>query len=370
VAVTSDPGWTVTSDQSWLTVTKTGETGFTATAQTNGGEERKAILTISNSEGSASVFVTQASSSGIPFYVGIGNVVRNYEENTVQMELMLWSNEVMSDVKRKGGYIMTLEVVTPLFEWDGDYLDIAPGTYNPSIEAKPYTLLMDPVAPTGISHYSNGFILGLYITGGKVVIEGDHNSYDISVDFTISDGRSFKGSFSGPILVPRNGWEPPVNNDPVDVGTITDATMELVYYGDRRPTYPSDGWKVNIYSPTVVKNGDSFTGDGYLLSSEMYCQSGNEGTYLPDATYGILINAGTPPSARVGYIDIVTGFNGTWMHKIENGEIVQSWSAQTGTIITTHTGDNYTFTINGFDDTGASMKGTFTGNATITPYIR
>ncbi len=63
VTVTSESEWMVSSDEGWLTVSKNGTTGFTATASPNAGDNRSATVTVTNSAGSKTVGVSQVATT-------------------------------------------------------------------------------------------------------------------------------------------------------------------------------------------------------------------------------------------------------------------------------------------------------------------
>ncbi len=363
VTVQSIPGWTVESDQSWLTVNKTGETGFTAYAGANDGEERKAVVTVTNSVGTWEAYVTQASPSGVE--LGICDPVfhgTQFGYDTGHFGLSFYSGDDRWEATHYG-YIMDVDLIAPLPAYDGEYLEIAPGTYNLTSTPGQYTVLIDPAATFTILKYEQypdfRIVTSIYPTGGTVVVEGDHNSYHMTFDLDLPGNLKFKAVFDGPIPVRRNGWEPPAHNDPFDAGNVTGATMDIQFLG-RNGQYPVHVWDVDAYSSTVRRENGVWVGDGYIFCTRLGSSMEGDGAYLPDYTYGVHDNNEFIGSALLGFDDF--GYDeGTWMYKLEGGVMTHRIPIQRGTITTTHSGNTYTLTVNGIDRTGAPVKGVFTG---------
>jgi hypothetical protein len=348
-------------------VNKTSETGFTAAATANDGEERKAVITVSGPSGSWEAYVTQASSSGVMFGVGSASFRgTEFGYDTGYFNLSLYSGNDMYDATHTG-YIMSVDMVAPLPAYDGEYLDIAPGTYDITSTPGQYTVLIDPAASFTILKYEQypdfRMVSAIYPTGGTVVVEGDRNSCQMTFNLILPGNIPFKAIYDGQMLVPRNGWTPPAHNDPFDAGNVTNTLMDIKFLG-RNGQYPVHVWDIDIHSSTVSKENDTWVGDGYVFSTRLGSSMEGNATYLPDYTYGVHGNNEFIGSALQGFDD--WGYDeGTWMYQLEGGEITRRIALRRGTMTTSHSGDTYTFTVNGIDATGAPVKGTFTGTATI-----
>ncbi len=371
VAVQSAPGWTVeSSDQSWLRVTKNSDgKGFKAIATDNNGtEERKAIITVTGPSATWELYVTQASPTGVEFRniheIGFGGTTFGYD--TGYFGIALYSGESMYEATHTG-YVMNLDLVAPLPAYNGDYLDIAPGTYNLTNVPGQYTVLIDPTATFSILKYEQypefRIVSAIYPTGGTVVITGDHENYHMDFDLDLPGGYKFKATYDGAMPVARNGWVPPTHNDPFDAGTVTNTTMNIKFLG-RNGQFPINVWDIDAYSSTVREENGTWVGDGYVFSTRLGSSMDGNAAYLPDYTYGVHDNNEFIGSALLGFDD--WGYDeGTWMYKLEGGNIVYRMPIKRGTVKTTHSGNTYTFVVNGIDATGAPVKGTFTGTADL-----
>ncbi|MDR2891266.1 MAG: BACON domain-containing protein [Alistipes sp.] len=372
VTVDTDMEWTVaaTEGQNWLTVEKTGDGEFSATAAANPfAFGRQSTVTVTNAKESAIVTVDQEASTedqGVVFYSGVsGYNGPYYGRQTANFDIILYS-EYDAREALKDGYSIELDLAAPAISADGR-LDIAPGTYELTYRYAPYTAVIQPVGLTNVIRWTPEGYIVLPATGGKVHILGDSEGYNMVFDLTLADGSRFRGVFNEPLTSQNNVSDAPATKDDLDAGEVAGASVGLSFGDD----YFENGaytWLMTTHSAGVIVGNDgTYAGDGYVLTSQITSVKQGEGAYLPDAMYAVSMNVERAPTVMQGY-DVNGTKGGTWLRKIVAGAVADERAVKVGTLTTTLDGDTYTVTLDGVDETGAYIKGTFTGGATSIPW--
>lgn len=356
VTVISETAWTITKSpgSEWLTIVKRGEIMFTVTAASNPGYVRTATITVKNTLG-ATTTLTVTQYQGEEFSMGGIKYFGADFNYFVTMNSMKYNG--LGGVM-VGGYALGFDIYSAEPSYDGAFLDITPGTYT----VGPSTDAMSVCGPTSqfkqIDDRGNQITTGS-ISSGTLTVEGSAANYTITFNVTLSNGAQVMGTYRGPLLV-----ENP-NAPGIDAGNVSGATVKMSYGGDYFG-YGNDMWLLQAYSPTVHTTNNAYSGDGYILISQLSAKPVGDGQYLPDATYVIGEDVDLYPIALKG---VISGgrYSGTWLRQLKNNTVVHIQPGITGTITTTRTGNTYTFVLDAVNAKGVDVKGTFTGTADIAP---
>lgn len=376
VAVISETEWNVTvpEDVTWLTVEKTSDDEFTVIAKENVfATERAETVTVTNLAETKNLTAIQSGAQnvdpGVEFFSG--SLTYNgsyYGRDTGNFFIQLFSEPDARDAL-KNGYYLELDFAAPAFP-EGSALNIAPGEYKLTYEFEPYTVVTQPIGMTNLLPYENSVLLVILpAMGGTVYVQGDETGYNMIFELTLADGTEFRGSFNQPMVAANNVDSSIVPKDDFKAGSVTGSVAEFDFLGE----YFKNGtftWTLTAHSSTVgVQDDGTYTGDGYVLTSQFSSFMEGEGAYLPDAMYAIVGDVTRAPTAMKGYTSQAGVPGGTWLRKIEADVVTQERPVIVGTITTTRSGDEYMFTLDGVDETGAYIEGTFTGNANITSSV-
>ncbi len=201
LTVTSESEWTVevtSENSSWLTVNKTGDEEFTATAEPHNGGERSAVITVDNGEVSKTVSVTQRALDGTidalegtwsvtGYYWGLitdcaieyNSVITKVDESTIRISPFLGKDAILEQISTPS--------TTPSEDWieinyDNGTLTIPHKTridwwYDYST---PFVLTPIQVTPMNLN-------LDLHLP--TYTVEG--SGTNLSIDFQDPDGLDF-----------------------------------------------------------------------------------------------------------------------------------------------------------------------------------
>lgn len=210
-------------------------------------------------------------------------------------------------------------------------------------------------------YFSNMHVAYGIIIDGTISIKGSEGIYDIDIDLITSEGVHIRTKQSS-VSFPLYGWNPdedPHTTLPDDYTLdLTNAKANASYYGDYYGC-GLDNWILKLTPTTGI--------DGFQL--EFFGDKCNGYTgVLPTGTF----NAGSDPGEGqfiIGYLD---GYNmyGTWYigGYDDYGNVTQFAPAMSGTVTVTHnSGDNYTISLNLYDDAfdPNNFTGTWTGEVSF-----
>lgn len=364
VTVTSNTAWEATTEDTWLTITQN-ENSFTVAATQNYAGERVGEITVQNESETITVAITQ-SVHIYPVAKAKMYTPSNYGAGTSDFLLTLESFDAAKG--EMGGWRVALELVGPEVSKDKYSIDIPTGTYTVSTSGSPMTI--DNMLFFAQKFDENGIALqeaddkGFY-QSGTVTVEGDSNEYHIEFNLTLKkNGIGLSGSYVGPIFCQNNEMWSSFTGD-VDLGNVS-SNVELIF-ADNILGGESYLWIYNIVTEGVTKEGNQYKGNGYVFSGQMASEITGEGAYLPDGGYQIVNDTKTPGTARSGiYQD---GNLGMWLYVVENDELTGAARIVSGTLTTSRSGNTYTMVLAGVDDVGNDITATFSGPATIKPYL-
>jgi len=355
VTVTSAIQWTVTSDApEWLTVEKTAEGEFTATAIANDGDARTAVITVDNGETVKEIAVSQEQDYGELFVSADGKYLgASWGPGTGDFELELLTFEKLEGGGvSHAGYALYLNPITEVPDFTEWCISMTSGTYSISESCEAMTLYpgYQYVVPVDADGKGGKYV---DVVSGTLTIEGTYADYTIIIDFVLKDGTELKGIYRGPLLI-RNPNKLSDFTEDLDI-TLTQGNLNffMVYQET------IDIWHPQFMTSGIYVEDGYLAGDGYVFMSEMYSTT-TGGKSFPDGDYTI-VPRGTPTAPFTAY----TGFeyNGTryatWIMEIKDGDITKAAPIVSGTITMGNSGG--TVVLDALDDIGNSMKATYSG---------
>ncbi len=365
VSAESSKAWTVavTSEgSSWLTVNKSGDNEFTATAIANDGDRRIATVTIDNGESTKEMTVAQEQNYGELLISGSGKFLgESWGPGTGDFELELLTFEKLEGgAVSEAGYAVYLNPITQTPSYDEWCISMTEGTYTMSSSTEAMTLYPNYQWITTVDENGKGTSTK-YVKSGTLTVEGTYAHYTLIMDFVLSDESEFKAIYRGPLLI-RNPKKLSDFDEGLDI-TLTKGALNFV------SVYQNtiDIWRPQFMSSGLYVQDGYLEGDGYVFTSEIYSPT-TGGASFPDGEYTI-VPRGTPTSVFTAY----TGFeyNGvrycTWIMELTDGIVTKAGPIVSGTITASNSGG--TFVLDAKDDIGNSMKATFTGSTTEFPFI-
>lgn len=262
------------------------------------------------------------------------------------------------------GWYFTLNVIAPKADYNARHLELEPGTYTFSRSGDVNTV--DYYYDTSLILYKDGnptvnIVKDAAVEfkeGGTMTIEGNASEgYLVNFNIPLTDGTTFKTRYSGKLDI----------DNPFILSTFTESqntgdipiTM-LNYFANPYPTFASDIFLIQGYSSSIKIENQRYTGDGWILATQLSVPLGT-GDALPDGEWTIAndLNAGF---ALMGYLDPAAQRAGTWLLRMENGELVGTAPIVSGKVVSKNTNGEYSISIVGKDDAGNDITATLKGN--------
>ena len=188
-----------------------------------------------------------------------------------------------------------------------------------------------------------------YVNGGSVTVKKSGEGYSFSISLTTKDGHMINGSYDGafPLYGPGNS----TLTDDYDITFQTDTKATAVYYGNYYKTGTAN-WMLALM-PESGK-GDAFFMECFNQNLD-FAKGLSSGAYTPDGTGkdmtfipGELNDSGQLAYTYYAYVD---GNNIYSFAPITGGSVKISRDGENGA----------TVTIEGIDDSGHKVSGTWTG---------
>lgn len=358
VTVTSETAWEATTQADWLEITK-GDGSFTVTAGVNEGEERSATIIVENEEDSATIAVTQ-SGRGVRTHVfdtatgeflGLLNRFGGNSQFTVEL-----SSEGYPD---EDGARLTMYILVP----DADI------TYAKDQFSLPtkmdYTFRNIPLAyavdmtsdehPTRLTVSENGNVVELSIAPGKdskMKVEGDSAGYTITFDLILTDGSSFKASYTGPIDIENPNPGPDVIPSDTDLDDMYIGLFR--YYPREYSEFSADAFLIHGHTENLGTEGGYYVGTGWLFRTQILTEMVDDGI-IPDGTYNVveLTAENAAPWVARG--------SDSYVAYLEEGYMLKREYLRNGTVTSTYSDDSYTFEIDVYVQSGRHITGTIEG---------
>ncbi len=354
VNVVSAEDWSVTSDDDgWLTIVEN-EGSFSITTDANTTDVRTATITVDNGVKTEEVSVTQKGPNRFTVAYGEYDTSDWYGKNVTNYLISLET----ANFQQLGLY---LNIISPKADFTKGTLDIAPGTYTFKFlngTGNNNEFEVDISYDTKL--YWEGAMYDrsswpVSISGGSLIVSGDHNAYDMTVNINLSDGTAFSALFNGPLFIDNPNLDTSLDGD-IDLGELTMSVAQFTANPAGDGTY--DGFIMQGYSDGIYIDGD-YRGTGWVAQA-MINGIPNGTEILTDGEYSI-VQSVSPGTAIAGGGNAQGNPVGTWIFRIENNMMVGQAPLRSGTVTSTYLDGEYTIEIAGVDDGGNNITCTIAG---------
>ena len=361
VTVRSSLTWAVTSDQTWLTVTKTGADAFVASVEAwDGGETRHATITIDNGETTRDVPVTQEGALGIG--MPVASAYHYFDTETSTTLLFNMSNAMQPEPPHLfdgTGYYLCFNLTMPLVSYDNPTLEIAPGKYTFTQGGDLGADFSATLTMNRIEQGAQG--AAIPYKQGTLEVSGDHTGYLMKVAVELGDGTVFRAYYEGPMNIKN----PRVLTQLWDDYELLPLTHgNIGFRGDviGNGTY---AWAVELFSEGIYEEDGYMKGDGNHVQLMLVSDQSGDGTVMPNGKYTLL----DLEEDDYGAFQAVAGFGewgyGSWINEMTDGWIMGAGLAPLykGTVASVYdpVARTYTLTIDAEDDAHNRITGTFSG---------
>ena len=287
----------------------------------------------------------------------------NYSQTPDMSEFIIQFNEFRTSDATRNGYSLMVDFVTPTVSLGSRQMDIPEATYTlvEEIPAKetgesvPTNSIL-PIFNNGLGtvlvKYDNGRQGDLLVpNGGTMTVSGNRSNYTIDIELVFGNRGEMIlfGRWTGPIETINRTVESTFTED-VDLGVVTN--LEEDYRQNAFGNGTADVYLYTAIGDGLSDNGQSYEGSGWLVFTQISTTI-NSGGVIPDRTYTVAMNTAAG-YALAGY-RTSSGVAGTWIQKIENGRVTGIAPVVSGTITVTA----HTFVVDGRDDAGNKITGTF-----------
>lgn len=201
-----------------------------------------------------------------------------------------------------------------------EYMDLPNGTYTFDNSLADKTITLGEF-DTYISCYENDKYKGKYtVTGGTMVVAGDHTHYDISFEIQTAEAGTIRAEYHGALNIPNPNYLPPAQT--IDIGELTGAILMEYKSNPYGAPYNVDTWYLALGGTGTFLEYGAYKGTGWILQTFLYAPMVNAGAPMPDGTYEI----------RSSY-DPYSGVPGewsrpartSWIMKFENSVLIREY---------------------------------------------
>lgn len=241
---------------------------------------------------------------------------------------------------------------------------IMPGSFNMETLQTEGSYCEQAVFTDGIPE---GILYGL-IEGGTVEIAIEGGQYTVTADLMDKNSNTIQGTFTGPIEVKDKSFNSTLTGDKeVD---LTGKTCELDYWADDYQV-GGDNWLLYIYTPQEVTDG-IITADGSeALQIELISPTGSFADGLPAGDYTVASLDNYTPGGKICLPGQMSNFDlySSWYLGDFEGNAAYSYAPFVrGKVSVARSGDQYTITVDVYDDT--KQENRITATWTGTPVLR
>ncbi|MDR2890238.1 MAG: fimbrillin family protein [Alistipes sp.] len=259
------------------------------------------------------------------------------------------------------GFQLTMELIAAMdTDPSNEYLDLPEGTYHFNESRAGMSISIDPQYTNVMPFVADRPMGSQAISGGTMVVEGDHTDYTITFDIDYTGGK-LKAEYNGAIYIENPGYIPPAQS--IDLGELT-GVLSLTH----KPNiwgapYNVDGWELAFGNAGTFLEYGNYKGSGWVLQLFLHAPMVAEGQPLPDGEYQI----------KQSY-DPFTGLPGAW-GRTDNAWIIHYKFSSidnelpiTEGFITSKFEDGlYNMTVNLKTINGDIVTGTVKADPTVTP---
>lgn len=242
------------------------------------------------------------------------------------------------------------------------------GTYKVVQESKPTAENTVPGPRTTLSHYvsADAVTASYKPASGEVKVVSKGLGYEVSFDFVLENGASYKGTFSGQLTMIDNTIQSTLRNDV----TPAQATRASAYFQDYND-------KLALLTVDLVGRNSAGNYDDmmmmFFVDKSVQTSKNIVGTYKIDADYqdkddkDLIAGSAIPGFSTKGSGANEYNYAGVWYLETDvtgNNVVGNRAPAVSGTI-TVARGLGYTVTYDLVDDAGNKITGTYTGDITF-----
>ena len=287
----------------------------------------------------------------------------NYVQTPGMSEFVIQFTEYQTGAIRTG-YMLMVDFVTPAVSQISRLMDIPEGTYTiveeipgaetgETIPTNSILPIFDNGLGTVLGYFDNGRQTELlFPIGGTMTVSGNRDNYTIDIEFVFGErGETIVSArWTGPMRTSNNNVSSTFDED-IDFGVITNVTED--YLQNPLGDGSLDAYMYTVIGGTLAPSGQTYVGSGWLIYAQIVTAINSGGT-IPGGVYPI-DTVIAPGHATGGYISEGGGLAGLWLQKIENDRLVGRAPVVSGKV----TVSGQTFTVEGKDDAGNNVTGTF-----------
>ncbi len=239
------------------------------------------------------------------------------------------------DVTEFDGWQIGMDVISVLADRSADreYIDIPEGKYTFSNKAASNMVYIGE--NTALVEMEDGQPTDFpAITGGTMTVEGDHTGYVMTINATLSGGRTFTAYYTGEILL-KNPYYVKPSGKTVELGDFT-GIAQFDYVPDARGNGTVDGWLIRVHQPDIYMDGVTgrFKGNGWTCDMQIVAPI-SSGPIIPDHEY--TIDRSNRPWTSLGG----NGTNGLNIRNLELGVTLYTQWLSLGKVTTAYSGGSY-----------------------------
>ena len=191
-----------------------------------------------------------------------------------------------------------------------------------------------------------------YVNGGSVTVKKSAKGYSFMIEVTTKDGHKVTGSYDGtfPLYGPGNS----TLTEDYNISFSSDTKGSAVYYGDYYSTGTAN-WML-VLMPESGK-GDAFYMECFNHNLD-FTKGFSAGTYNPD-------NTGKSMTFLPGAIDDKGQLANTYYAYVDGNNIYRFAPITGGNVKITYNGETSNVSIDGIDDSGHKVTGSWSGTLKI-----